>query len=160
MNSDPTIIPQANGAFELTDTIDLTYPLEEVFDFFSRPENLAKLTPTSMGFKLLTPGPVDMRAGLILEYRIRPLKFPMRWRSKIETWNPPHEFSDSQAKGPFKSWQHSHRFQATDTGTRIEDRVVYRVPGGPLAEKLFVRNQLLDQFRYRAQRMKELFPAD
>lgn len=159
METPTHITSRPDGAFELTCDIELPHPLPDVFDFFCRPENLAKLTPPSMGFKLLTPGPIDMRRGIVLEYRIRPLGLPMRWRSRIDTWDPPHEFSDSQAKGPFRSWEHSHRFLPTHTGTRVIDHVVYRVPGGRLAENLFVRKQLLDQFQYRTDRMREYFPA-
>ena len=159
MNNDPEINRTADGKYLLSSQLELSYPLQQVFEFFSRPENLSKLTPPSMGFQMTTPQPVEMASGLELTYRIRPLGFPMRWVSLIQTWNPPHEFSDIQLKGPFLSWEHSHRFSSTESGTRIEDKVLYRVPGGALAEKWFVRKQLLDQFRYRTERMKELFPA-
>jgi ligand-binding SRPBCC domain-containing protein len=158
MNQDPIIESTRGKGFRLRCAQEISYPIDEVFAFFSRPENLAKLTPPSMGFQLLTPRPIDMTAGLDLEYRIRPLGFPMRWISRIRTWNPPHSFTDIQLKGPFRSWEHIHRFVSTDTGTRIEDDVHYRVPGGRLADKWFVRGQLLGQFRYRTIRMRELFP--
>ncbi len=147
------------GTFRLQAVVELPAPLEEVFAFFSRPENLAKLTPPAMGFVMRTPGPVEMKAGLELEYRIRPLGFPMRWVSLIQTWDPPNEFSDIQKKGPFRSWEHSHRFSSTVEGTRVEDFITYRVPGGRLIERLLVRKSLLAQFQYRTERMQEFFPA-
>jgi len=147
-----------NGSFGLTCSIDLPYPLQEVFAFFSQPENLAKLTPASMGFRILSSTPLEMGAGTEITYRIRPLGIPMKWISLIETWDPPNEFTDVMRKGPFSSWQHSHRFTATETGTRVEDHVTYRVPGGAWIERLMVRKQLTSQFEYRSEKMHELFP--
>lgn len=157
--STPTFHDNLDGSFGLTCQIELPYPLVEIFDFFSRPENLAKLTPESMGFRIVTPPPIDMKAGARIEYRVKPLAFPMKWISLIDTWDPPNEFTDSMEKGPFTSWHHSHRFFATVTGTRIEDHVTYRVPGGKWIERLLVRKQLLAQFEHRSLMMNELFPA-
>jgi ligand-binding SRPBCC domain-containing protein len=140
-------------------SVELPYPLEEVFAFFSKPENLAKLTPPAMGFRILNREPIEMKSGREISYRIRPLGLPMKWVSLIQTWDPPHEFSDLQLKGPFRYWLHSHRYTATETGTRMDDHILYRVPGGALPERLFVRKQLIQQFAYRTARIQEFFPA-
>ena len=147
-----------DGSFGLTCSLEVPYPLEEVFAFFSQPENLSKLTPASMGFRILTPAPIEMASGTRITYRIKPVGFPMKWISLIDTWDPPHEFTDSMEKGPFSSWAHSHRFSSTETGTRIEDHVTYRVPGGKWIERLMMRKQLKAQFDYRSEKIVEFFP--
>ena len=129
-------------------------PIEEVFDFFSRAENLARITPTAMGFDLRSDGR-DMGDGLELEYRIRPvLGIPLTWRSRISDYNPPFGFRDIQVHGPYRHWEHVHSFKSVDGGTLVSDEVTYDLPAGPLgdiAHGLSVRHELEWIFRYRAQ---------
>jgi len=135
-------------------------PIEEVFAFFSRPENLGRITPPAMGFEQLSTD-FDMRPGLEIDHRIRPLLgIPMRWRSRIESYDPPHAFTDVQVKGPYRRWVHTHRFTAVEGGTRIDDDVTYELPFGPLgvlAHRLAVRAQLLEIFRHRARTIESIF---
>ena len=87
-------------------------PLDEVFAFFSRPENLGRITPRSMGFELRSTD-TEMRDGLEIEYRVRPLLgIPAGWRSLITEYDPPNWFRDIQLKGPYRSWDHRHIFVA------------------------------------------------
>jgi NADH dehydrogenase len=128
-------------------------PLDEVFEFFSRPANLGRITPPSMGFELVSDD-LEMRAGLRIDYRIRPLLgIPLTWRSVIESYDPPHGFSDVQLMGPYRRWVHHHRFEAVDGGTLMIDEVDYRLPLGPIGEVLgrgLVRGELERIFGYRA----------
>jgi NADH dehydrogenase len=135
-------------------------PVGEVFDFFARPENLGRITPSGMGFELLTTD-TSMRAGLTIDYRIRPLLgIPTRWRTEITSYEPPTRFTDLQARGPYRRWAHTHTFRAVDGGTLIEDEVVYELPFGPLgriAHRLFVRAELRKIFRHRARTIAGIF---
>ena len=135
-------------------------PIGEVFAFFARPANLGRITPPAMGFEQLSTD-VAMRPGLEIDHRIRPLPgIPMRWRSRIETYDPPRGFSDVQVRGPYRRWEHQHRFTAVDGGTLIEDDVVYELPLGPLGElahRLNVRSQLVEIFRHRARTIESIF---
>lgn len=135
-------------------------PIDEVFAFFARPENLGRITPPAMGFRQLSTD-LEMRAGLEIDHRIRPVPgIPMRWRSRIETYDPPNGFTDVQVRGPYRSWVHRHRFTAVDGGTRIDDDVEYALPLGPLGElahRLNVRAQLLEIFRHRARAIEGIF---
>jgi NADH dehydrogenase len=135
-------------------------PIDEVFAFFSRPENLGRITPPAMGFEQLSTD-LDMRAGLEIDHRIRPLPLiPMRWRSRIETYDPPSGFTDIQVRGPDSSWVHRHRFSAVDGGTRSDGDVEYSRtlgPRGELAHRLNVRSQLLEIFRHRARTIEAIF---
>jgi ligand-binding SRPBCC domain-containing protein len=138
----------------------LPRPLDDVFEFFARPENLADITPPWLGFRMLTPGRVTMRAGLVIDYTVRVLGRPTPWRSVIAEYDPPHGFRDVQVTGPYRRWDHRHDFRAEDGGTAIEDHVIYALPLGPFGavlEALFVRRQLAAIFEYRRQRIEALF---
>src|SRR5262245_5418009 len=116
----------------LTASQTIDRPLEEVFGFFAKPENLGRITPPAMGFEQVSTD-LEMRADLDIEHRIRPLLgIPMLWRSHIEAYDAPHAFVDVQTKGPYRSWRHQHAFTAVPGGTRIDDQVDYELPLGPL----------------------------
>ena len=137
-------------------------PIEEVFTFFSRPENLGRITPASMGFEFLTSDR-DMREGLEIRYRIRPLLgIPVTWTTKITGYEPPTSFQDLQLSGPYRSWQHTHTFEAVPGGTLVRDEIDYAVPLGPLgdlANRLVVRSELARIFRHRAEAIRTIFAA-
>jgi uncharacterized protein YbjT (DUF2867 family)/ligand-binding SRPBCC domain-containing protein len=135
-------------------------PIEEVFDFFARPENLGRITPASMGFQFLTDDR-DMREGLEIRYRIRPLLgIPMTWTTRITGFEPPHRFTDIQLSGPYRRWEHTHTFEAVEGGTIVRDEIAYSVPFGPLgdlANALMVRSELERIFRHRAETIRTVF---
>lgn len=133
-------------------------PLEETFEFFARPENLARITPGWLSFRIRTSD-VSMRRGLRIEYRIRPLGFPMTWVSEITAYDPPHRFVDEQVRGPYRAWHHEHGFRSSDGGTEVTDMVRYALPFGPIgraAHALLVRRQLATIFDYRERKLEEL----
>ncbi|HEX2625592.1 MAG TPA: NAD(P)H-binding protein, partial [Candidatus Limnocylindrales bacterium] len=113
-----------------------------------------------MGFEQVSTD-LDMRAGLEIDHRIRPLfGIPMLWRSRIESYDAPNSFVDVQVKGPYRSWHHRHTFTAVPGGTRIDDEVTYALPFGPLgslAHRLVVKGQLLEIFRHRARTIEDVF---
>ena len=135
-------------------------PIDEVFAFFSKPENLARITPRNLGFELRTDD-THMRDHLEIEYRIRPLLgIPVTWRSRIVDYDPPHGFRDIQIKGPYRSWDHRHTFAADGDRTRITDDVEYSLPLGPLgdvAHAAVVRSQLEEIFRHRARTIRSVY---
>ena len=138
----------------LTHTQYVARPLDEVFEFFSNAENLQKLTPDFLGFRILSPTPIQMRAGTQIAYRLRLWGVTVRWLTLIEQWTPPVSFLDVQVRGPYQQWRHCHYFQpAPDGGTIMTDRVELQLPGGPLgtlAYYVLVRRALTDIFTYRA----------
>lgn len=128
-------------------------PIAAVFDFFGDARNLERITPPWLGFEVTTPGPIEMRVGTLIEYRLRLHRVPVRWRTRIEVWEPPGRFVDVQVKGPYSLWEHTHEFDEDGPGaTTIRDRVRYSIPFGPLgeiAERLLVRRDLKQIFDYR-----------
>jgi ligand-binding SRPBCC domain-containing protein len=137
-------------------------PLEVVFRFFGQPENLARITPPWLGFRILTPSPVAMREGAIIDYQVKLGPLPTRWRSMITAYDPPHRFVDEQLAGPYSFWHHTHEFEAVEGGTLIRDTIRYLIPYGPLgrlARILVVRRQLESIFNHRRRVIEELFPS-
>ena len=137
-------------------------PLDEVFAFFEKPENLAVLTPRELGFVVLTPSPIEMKQGALIDYTIRIMGKRVRWRTMITTYSPPHRFIDEQLLGPYSFWHHTHEFEDVNGSTRITDTVRYLVPFGfigVIAQKLFVRRQLDRIFEFRAKAITNHFSS-
>jgi ligand-binding SRPBCC domain-containing protein len=135
-------------------------PLEEVFAFFSRPENLAEITPASLRFQLLTPQPIVMKDGAVIDYTIRPFGLPLRWTTLITEFTSPLRFVDLQLRGPYAYWHHTHSFQETEDGTLVTDEVRYALPFGILGQAvhaLVVRRQLNHIFDVRESVLKRCF---
>ena len=137
-------------------------PLDDAFAFFERPANLPRITPPWLGFRILTPEPIGMAAGLTIDYRVRVMGLPTHWRSHISEYDPPHGFRDVQVIGPYRLWDHRHRFWPEAGGTTIEDLVVYQPPYGPLGmlvHRLTIRRQLTAIFEFRRDRIQALLGA-
>jgi ligand-binding SRPBCC domain-containing protein len=135
----------------------LPRPRAEVFAFFGDAENLEAITPPWLRFEVLTPKPIAMQPGALIDYRLRIHGIPIRWRTEIAEWSPPCRFVDVQVRGPYTLWHHTHIFEEQEGGTLCRDIVRYRPPGGAFIDQLFVRRDVEKIFAYRAQRLRELF---
>jgi ligand-binding SRPBCC domain-containing protein len=138
----------------------LPRPIEEVFAFFSDAGNLELLTPKMLRFVIDTPMPIQMQPGTLIDYSLRIRGVPVKWRTRIAEWEPPHRFVDEQLRGPYKLWWHEHTFESHEGGTICRDHVKYAVPGGPLAPLvnwLVVDRDVERIFAHRAKVMTELF---
>jgi ligand-binding SRPBCC domain-containing protein len=135
-------------------------PLDEVFDFFSKAENLEQLTPKWLNFRIVSVEPTPVRKGTLIRYSLRWRIFPIRWTTEILEWDPPYRFVDVQLKGPYKLWHHEHRFAADGDGTRITDEVQYLLPFGflgSIALSLKVKNDVESIFAYRTDMVRRMF---
>ncbi len=130
---------------------------EDIFSFFGDAHNLEILTPPWLRFEILSEGPIAMRPGTLIDYRISLRGIQMRWRTKIEVWTPPDRFTDVQIRGPYRRWYHEHIFESRDDGTLCRDRVRYAVLGGPLVDRLFVRRDIERIFEFRRKKLLEIF---
>lgn len=134
--------------------------VSSVFDFFADAGNLEAITPPWLRFRIVTPVPIKMREGALIDYRLRLHGIPFGWRTKITAWNPRHRFVDEQIRGPYRCWIHEHFFEAADGGTFVRDRVTYAVPGGVLIQKLLVGRDLKAIFGFRQQKLRELLGSN
>ncbi len=135
-------------------------PLNEVFAFFQQPENLARITPASMDFRVLTPSPIIMKENALLDYSIRLSLFRLRWTTMITSYQPPISFVDIQLRGPYSFWHHTHSFKETDDGTLMTDEVRYSIPFGFLGNilhALYIKKELQHIFDFRAKVIEEYF---
>jgi ligand-binding SRPBCC domain-containing protein len=128
-------------------------PPDKVFEFFADAQNLEAITPPWLRFRVITPGPIEMRAGALIEYRLKLHGVPVRWLTRIEEWEAGRRFVDVQVRGPYRLWHHTHTFEADgEGGTMVRDSVRYALPLGPLgelAQRLFVARDLRRIFDHR-----------
>lgn len=143
----------------LSRELTLNLPLNVVFDFFADAGNLERITPPELNFKILTPQPIVIEKGTLIEYQLSLYGLPMKWRTEISVWDPPYGFVDRQLSGPYAQWIHWHRFtEITSNETLIEDTVRYRLPLEPLGDiaHFFVRRQLDHIFDFRQKVVAEV----
>jgi ligand-binding SRPBCC domain-containing protein len=138
-------------------TFWLAAPREKVFSFFADAFNLQTITPDWVHFKVVTPPPIEIRQGTVIEYRLRIRGLPFVWLSEITAWEPTTRFVDEQRRGPYKVWIHEHRFEDRGGGTEVIDRVTYATAGGRLVERFVVGPDLRRIFAYRERRLKQIF---
>ncbi len=129
-------------------------PLDATFAFFGDAYNLEKITPEFLRFKILTPRPIDMKAGARIDYSLSLFGVPFQWQTCIEKWEPGIQFVDRQITGPYALWVHTHNFKALGPDrTLMQDRVEYQLPlgfFGDIAHALFVEAMLKKIFDHRA----------
>ena len=138
-------------------------PREQVFRFFESPENLERITPGDVGFEILTPRPITMQTGAVLDYTIRVLGLPVRWTTLIASYDPPNRFTDVALKSPYSFWHHTHTFEEAADGTLMTDDVKYALPFGwlgRLVHTLWVRRQLTKIFDFRAEVIMRLIETE
>ena len=165
MGDDTTVILHGsmhNGHQFLETATRLPPTVDEVFVFFADAENLERITPPELSFEILTPTPIVIREGTIIDYRLRLFGLPFNWRTRIVQWQPTEQFIDEQIRGPYSSWRHLHTFTGCEEGTRMTDRVEYRLPLQPLGYLVLplVRRQLDRIFRYRAGAIRRLLGGE
>jgi ligand-binding SRPBCC domain-containing protein len=136
-------------------------PPGEVFPFFADAANLERITPPWLRFRVVTPAPIEMREGALIEYRLALRRLPLRWLTRIEAWEPGRRFVDVQLRGPYRLWHHTHSFEpAPRGGTLMRDLVRYALPLGALgdaAHGLLVRRDLQRIFDHRERAVVRCF---
>jgi ligand-binding SRPBCC domain-containing protein len=139
-------------SYSLERTTFIRRPRSEVFAFFADAHNLERITPSFLRFHILTPDPIEMKPGTLIDYEMKLYGFPVRWRTVIQLYKPDEVFVDVQLSGPYRSWRHRHQFTEVPGGTEMHDRVDYEMPFGivgSVVRRLFVRASLDRIFDHR-----------
>lgn len=137
----------------------LPLPKEIVFNFFSKAENLEKITPEILQFRIQSISTKEIQNGTLIDYRLKIHGIPAKWKTEIEKWNPPFHFIDNQLKGPYKLWHHTHEFEDFAGGTLMKDKVRFRLPFGFLGWLggfHFVKSDVTKIFEYRRQAVAQI----
>jgi ligand-binding SRPBCC domain-containing protein len=137
----------------------LPTPRAEAFAFFADAANLEAITPPWLNFRIVAPAPVELKTGTLIHYKLRWRGIPIGWTTEIRKWSPPYEFVDTQIRGPYQLWHHTHKFEEVEGGTLMTDVVWYKVPGGPLGDLLHalrLKRDITRIFEYRYQRIATL----
>ncbi|MBY0371695.1 SRPBCC family protein [bacterium] len=137
-------------------------PVEEVFAFFASEQNLERLTPPWLSFRVLGKSTPKIQAGTLIDYQLNLSGIPLKWKTRIELWEPQSRFVDNQLKGPYAKWHHTHLFKPHKNGTLVSDTVIYQLPLGRLGDFVAgwkVRRQVEEIFAYRRATIEEIFKA-
>lgn len=137
----------------------LDLPLEQVFSFFADAGNLERITPPELNFHIVTPQPIELKKGTLIDYKLKLRGIPLTWKTVISEWNPPYSFTDEALKSPYKQWIHRHTFEKLEDGqTQIEDAVKYRLPFEPFGDlgHFLVRRELEYIFDFRNKTVAEI----
>jgi ligand-binding SRPBCC domain-containing protein len=128
-----------------------------VFALFSDVANLEALTPAFLRFRVLTPAPIEMRRGTLIDYRLVVRGVPLPWRSEITHWLPPWRFVDRQVRGPYRLWIHEHQFEQHGGATVCRDRVTWATAGGEPVRRWLVSPDLERIFAHRRKELARRF---
>lgn len=142
----------------------LPVSIEIAWQFFSSAKNLALITPPEMEFKILTKlEDKEIYEGLLIDYTVKPVfGIPLNWQTEIFKVNKPHSFADRQLKGPYKIWEHTHTFIQKENGTLMIDEIKYQIPLGilgQLAHTLFVKEKVVEIFKFREKALEKIFES-
>ena len=156
---DAAYVHERRPRYTLATRTEIDAPLDEVFAFFAAAENLAAITPPDLAFSIVSPRPIHLARGAVIDYRIALAGLPLRWRSEIEVWEPGVRFVDAQTRGPYRAWWHEHRFARDGAHTVMDDVVHYALPLGPLGRLAhpIVRAMLRRIFAFRSQAIRARF---
>ncbi|MGI8748977.1 MAG: SRPBCC family protein [Thermoleophilaceae bacterium] len=140
----------------------LPHPVEQVFPFFAEARNLERITPPLLGFEVVDQGPIEMRVGTLIQYRLRLHGLGVDWLTRVDEWEPGVRFVDQQLLGPYRLWHHTHTFEARGGGTLMRDTVRYAMPLWPFGELAMplVRRDLKQIFDFRRDSVEQLIASD
>jgi ligand-binding SRPBCC domain-containing protein len=149
----------SDGYFTLDARMHFQHTKETLFPFFADAQNLERITPPWLHFRILSAMPIYMKEGAEIEYRLRLHGIRLKWLSEITVWEPPDRFVDQQRRGPYREWIHEHSFADISGGCEMRDYVRYSVFGGRIVHSLIVKHNVSRIFEYRAEELQQIFSA-
>lgn len=139
----------------------LPISIDDAWHFFATPKNLNEVTPNDMVFEIKSDLPDTMYAGLLINYRLKPmLNIPINWCTEITHIKEKEYFVDEQRKGPYNIWHHEHHFKAVEGGVMMTDILHYDIGKwifGWIAGVLFVDKKVSAIFSYRFKTLEIYF---
>lgn len=151
--------PYENGQYFYSVKQFVSRDIESVFNFFSETENLEQITPTFLNFHVTGMSTKTINKGTLIDYSLNLKGIPIKWKTLISDWNPPHNFIDTQLSGPYRSWHHTHSFVTLGSGTLLSDEVRYKLPMGFLGQIMaatFVQNDVEKIFKFRREMIHKI----
>ena len=140
--------------------VEIPEKKDRVFSFFSEAKNLERITPAWLNFRILYQSTSEIQEGTVFRYKLKIHGIPCGWETRIENWNPPHSFVDTQTRGPYKKWHHTHEFVSKGQHTLMTDRVEYILPFGYFVQLLatkWVQKNVEAIFSYRKVAILQMF---
>ena len=136
--------------------------IETIWEFMSSPNNLEKITPDNMSFKIISKNKNEkMYQGMIITYKVTPiLNLPLNWMTEITHVKKHELFVDEQRLGPYKLWHHQHIFQECREGVIMKDIITYIPPYGiigNIVNYLFIKRKVKKIFNYREKVLEKIF---
>lgn len=150
---------EANGEEVMLAQQFVPYSIDKVFRFFCDANNLERITPKNLNFHIDKMSTNEIGQGTLIDYSLKIRGVPVKWQTLIDEWAPPRQFVDTQLKGPYSLWHHTHKFESVRGGTLMTDRVRYKVPLGYLgwvASRKFVKEEVKNIFSYRKNVISEI----
>lgn len=151
--------PYRNGQYFFSVKQYVPRDIDTVFKFFSDAKNLEEITPPFLNFAISKMSTKAIHKGTLIDYKLKLKGIPMKWRTLISEWNPPHAFVDTQLEGPYQVWHHTHRFEKLGEGTLLSDEVKYKLPLGFLGQMMassFVQSDVEKIFKFRREVIQKL----
>ncbi|RLS55343.1 MAG: hypothetical protein DWH91_09315 [Planctomycetota bacterium] len=140
------------------DQILLPCPPVALFEFFSRPANVARVADPSLGLKIQT-SPDVISVGSRISFQMMAMNQIQSAIHEITEYQPHDWFLEVQIEGPMKSWRHEHRFEEVGGETRMIDRIEFEKPGGIvglLLSESRIQDMLEENFFQREQELRRL----
>lgn len=110
-------------------TVTTRRPVDEVFAFFDRPDNLKQAVPSEIAVSMLRH-PADLRPGSVFGYRLRRWPVDVSWEIVVSEYKPPRGFTGIKSRGYFPRWALQHEFAAAGDQTELTLLLDYEVPPG------------------------------
>jgi ligand-binding SRPBCC domain-containing protein len=147
--------------YQIKTKLKLPISVDKAWEFLSNPKNLKEITPKHMNFRILSGADRSIFAGQIIQYKVTPmLGISTKWVTEITHVKDKEYFVDEQRFGPYALWHHKHFIKKIDGGVEMEDVIDYKIPFGiigQIAHPIIVKNKLKQIFKYRENKLKELF---